>query len=127
MAEFQTKKDPKRIWHSPLMLFVLLTILLIFMYNMVGLLEKVRDTSQKREMVLSQMDSILERQQMEEKNIAKLQTDSGIEETLRDKYHLVKEGEQMVVIVDQNVDKLKQEKEELSNQGVIQFFKNIFK
>lgn len=127
MAEFQTKKDSKRIWHSPLMLFVLLFILLLFMYNMIGLLEKARDTSQKREMVLSQMNSITERQQIEEKNIAKLQTDSGIEETLRDKYHLVKEGEQMVVIVDQDVDKLNKKEEKSSKLGIVQFFKNLFK
>lgn len=127
MAEFQTKKDSKRIWHSPLMLFVLLFILLLFMYNMIGLLEKARDTSQKREMVLSQMNSITERQQIEEKNIAKLQTDSGIEETLRDKYHLVKEGEQMVVIVDQDVDKLNNNEEKSSKLGIVQFFKNLFK
>lgn len=127
MAEFQTKKDSKRIWHSPLMLFVLLFILLLFMYNMIGLLEKARDTSQKREIVLSQMNSITERQQIEEKNIAKLQTDSGIEETLRDKYHLVKEGEQMVVIVDQDVDKLNNNEEKSSKLGIVQFFKNLFK
>lgn len=127
MAEFQTKKDSKRIWHSPLMLFVLLFILLLFMYNMIGLLEKARDTSQKREMVLSQMNSITERQQIEEKNIAKLQTNSGIEETLRDKYHLVKEGEQMVVIVDQDVDKLNKKEEKSSKLGIVQFFKNLFK
>lgn len=127
MAEFQTKKDSRRIWHSPLMLFVLLTVLLIFMYNMIGLLEKARETSQKREMVLSQMNSITERQQIEEKNIAKLQTDSGIEETLRDKYHLVKEGEQMVVIVDQDADKLNKKEEKSSKLGIMHFFKNLFK
>jgi cell division protein FtsB len=127
MAEFQTKKDSRRIWHSPLMLFVLLSILLIFMYNMIGLLEKARETSQKREMVLSQMNSITERQQIEEKNIAKLQTDSGIEETLRDKYHLVKEGEQMVVIVDQDADKLNKTEEKSSKLGIMHFLKNLFK
>lgn len=104
MAEFQTKKNTKKMWHSPLMLFVLLSVLLVFMYNMVGLVEKTHDTSKKKKIVLGQVESLTQRQKVLEDNIKKLQTDTGTEITLRDKYHLVKEGEQMVVIVDEQTN-----------------------
>lgn len=125
MAEFQTKKQPKKMWHSPLMLFVLLSILLVFMYNMVGLVEKTRETSKKRQIVLGQIDSLNKREQMLQNNIQKLQTENGTEETLRDKYHLVKEGEQMVVIVDQesNINNTTQTTE--NKNGFLNFLKKL--
>lgn len=127
MAEFQTKKNTKKMWHSPLMLFVLLSVLLIFMYNMVGLIEKTRETSKKREMALKQIESLTDRQKYLETNIQKLQTENGTEETIRDKYHLVKEGEKMVVIVDQEANTANVITGEQPKKGFINFFKNLFK
>lgn len=127
MAEFQTKKNTKKMLHSPLMLFVLLSVLLVFMYNMVGLIEKTRETSKKREMALKQIESLTSRQKYLENNIEKLQTENGTEETIRDKYHLVKEGEKMVVIVDQEANVANTITTEEPKKGFINFFKNLFK
>lgn len=125
MAEFQTKRGSKKMWHSPLMLFVLLSVLLVFMYNMVGLVEKTSETSKKKKIVLSQVDSLNERQKVLEDHIKKLQTENGTEVELREKYHLVKEGEQMVVIVDEKANLSGSDVVAEPNKNFFQFLKNL--
>lgn len=127
MEEFQTKNKKSKILHSPLMLFCLLCLLLVFMYNMIGLVEKSHDTKKKKETVFNQNQTLLAREAYLEANIDKLKTKQGMEETLRDKYHLVKEGEKMVVIVDQEANALESTQKSKSSNGFIQFFKNLFK
>ena len=100
MSEFNRKKS-NNFWHSPLVLLVLFAIIILFSYNMIGLLEKEKETSKKKELILSQIETLREREQSLSKDINKLKTDEGVEETIRDKYQVVKEGEKMVVIVDQ--------------------------
>ena len=100
MSEFNRKKT-NNLWHSPLVLLVLFGILVLFIYNMVGLIEKERETTKKKELILSQIETLRDREESLSKDIAKLKTEEGIEETIRDKYQVVKEGEKMVVIVDQ--------------------------
>ena len=99
MAEFKKQKS-NSFWHSPLALVVLFFILIIFIYNMVGLVKKERETSLKKSQILEQIDSLHKREDVLNNDISKLETDEGIEETIRDKYQLAKPNEKMVVIVD---------------------------
>lgn len=99
MSEFN-RKNKRNFWHSPLVLLVLLFMVIIFAYNMISLSEKERETTKKKEQILSQIDSLRERESNLKNDINKLNTESGIEETIRDKYQVVKDGEKMVVIVD---------------------------
>ncbi|MFA6889040.1 MAG: septum formation initiator family protein, partial [Candidatus Woesearchaeota archaeon] len=100
MAEFNRKKMHS-FWYSPLALLVLFFILVVFAYSIIGLIEKEREVSEKKDLVLSQIDTLRNRENLITKDIEKLKTSEGIEETIRDKYQVVKEGEKMVVIVDQ--------------------------
>lgn len=126
MAGFQAKNNKRKILHSPLMLFFLLCLVLVFMYNMIGLVEKSRETNRKRETVFNQNQTLVEREAYLRENIDKLNTDQGREETLRDKYHLVKSGEKMVVIVDQEANALEADQEVKSSSNFVKFFRNLF-
>lgn len=99
MAEFKNKNS-NNFWHSPLILFVLFCILVLFSYNIIGLFEKERDTAKKKELILAQIEALRNREESLNKDIEKLQTSAGVEETIRDKFQVVKEGEKMLVIVD---------------------------
>ncbi len=101
MSEFNTK-NKRSFWHSPIVLLVIFCIIIGFSFNIFKLLEKERETSKKKEQILSQIEDLREREDLLKKDIAKLNTEIGIEETIRDKYQVVKEGEKMVVIVDRN-------------------------
>ncbi|HUC89135.1 MAG TPA: septum formation initiator family protein [Candidatus Paceibacterota bacterium] len=98
MREFK-KKNKYDFWHSPLALGILFCLLALFAYNMVGLVEKAKDSSKKKSLILDQINTLKERQSSLSSDIAKLKTDEGVEETIRDKYQVVKQGEKEVVIV----------------------------
>ena len=126
MSEFNRKKN-SNFWYSPLVLMVLFCVLVLFAYNIVGLTEKERETSKKKELILSQIDTLRTRQASLSNDINKLKTDEGIEETIRDKYQVVKEGEKMVTIVDQNKSTDSQTVEEVKDHSFWGWIKRTFK
>jgi len=101
MSEFKKKKKYD-FWHSPLALGILFCLLVIFTYNMIGLIGKEMDSSKKKSLILDQINTLKDRESSLLSNINKLKTDKGIEEVIRDKYQVVKQGEKLVVIVDDN-------------------------
>lgn len=103
-------KNQYKFWHSPFALIVLFSIIIIFGYNMIGLLDKKRDTTEKKEQILSQIEELKEREQTLQKNNLKLETEEGKEEIIREKYQVAKEGEKVIIIVDE-VDSSKIEEE----------------
>ncbi len=127
MAEFQKKHSSQNIWYSPLMLFVLLCAVLVFMYNMVDLVEKTHETAKKKDIVLNQITDLQQRETALNSDIGKLSTDAGAEEVLREKYQFVKQGERMVVIVDAQASAGDTIPEKKQSVGFIQFIKNLFK
>jgi cell division protein FtsB len=99
MANFN-KKNKYSFWHSPIVLLVLFCLVVLFAYNMVGLIRKERDTAKKKELMLDQIDTLNKRQEVLSKDIDKLNSPEGIEDTIREKYQVVKPQEKMVIIVD---------------------------
>ncbi len=126
MAYFN-RKNTYNFWHSPLALFVLFCILVLFVYNIVGLLEKERETAKKKELILAQIETLRARESSLTKDIEKLKTDEGVEETIRDKFQVGKVGEKMVVIVDPIQKDLKQTEEKVKDYSFWGWMKNIFK
>ena len=124
MAEFK-KKSSNKFWYSPLMLMVFFIVLILFAYSMVGLIKKENETSKKKALILDEIKNLNQRKDELTKNINDLQTDQGKEQTIRDKYQVVKPGEKMVVIVDE--DSTKQPEENVSNsQSFWLWLKNLF-
>jgi cell division protein FtsB len=99
MAQFK-KREEYRFWHSPLFLAVLFFAVILFAYNMIGLIAKERETQNNKVLELNKIDDLNKRQASLSTDIAKLQTPEGKEESIRDKFQVVKPGEKMVVIVD---------------------------
>ncbi|MEK7585842.1 MAG: septum formation initiator family protein [Patescibacteria group bacterium] len=98
-------KNKYKFWHSPLSLIVLFCILVLFAYNMIGLVQKERETNKNKITELNKIDDLRMREALLSKDIERLGTDEGVEESVRDKFQVVKPGEKMVVIVDENVKK----------------------
>lgn len=89
----------------------------------------MRDTKKKKDTVSTQINSLKGREANLQGNIDKLNTEIGTEEAIRDKYQLVKPGEKMVVIVDQdNKDDVANPQAPIvqKSSGFIGFFKNLF-
>jgi cell division protein FtsB len=104
MREFKKSKEYK-FWYSPLVLVALFCVVAVFAYNMIGLIEKERETAKNKEVELQKIDELRKREEALSTDIAKLGTDQGKEEVIRDKFQVVKPGEKMVVIVDDQDNK----------------------
>ena len=125
MAEFK-KHTKNNFWHSPIMLVVLLGIVLVFTYNIVGLIKKENETASKKELILSEINNLQKRESDLIKNIEELKTEDGTERAIRDKYQVVKDGEKMVMIVDEEKPKLTED-EVKSEHSFWSWFKGLFK
>jgi len=125
MSEFN-RKQKNNLWHSPLVLMVLFGVVGLFLYNIVGLVEKERETAKKKELILNQIETLRVREESLTSDIERLKTEEGIEETIRDKYQVVKEGEKMVVIVDQEKVEEAAVKEETKDHSFWGWIKKTF-
>ena len=101
MSEFN-RKNTHNFWHSPVILLVLFCILILFIYNIIGLNEKERETAQKKDFELANIETLRNREKSLSLDIENLKTEEGIEETIREKFPVVKENEKMVTIIDKD-------------------------
>ncbi len=73
------------------------------MYNMIGLIKKERETTRNKVAELNKIDELRNREVLLSTDIKKLNTPQGIEESVRDKFQVVKPGEKEVLIVSDQV------------------------
>ena len=106
-------------------LFLLAILVLFFIWNMIGLFDKMQDTIKNRKIVEDKINELQKDKEKLSSDIASLNTDKGIEESIRDKFGLAKEGEGMIVVVeDKNSLEVKKNEED---KGFFSFLKNLFK
>ncbi len=120
MAEFQKNKGWQNILYSKLTLTVLAIFVIIFSYNMVGIVKHSIETTKEKNLAEQKITDLKAEQDKLNAEIDSLKTDTGVEENIRDKFHLAKPGEGLVVIVSP-----KDEPAPL-RQNFWQFLKNIF-
>lgn len=105
------KRKNYKFWHSPIALISLFCVVVFFGYKMIDLIETERETSNKKELILDQINNLKDRENSLNNDILKLNTEEGREEVIREKYQVAKKGEKMVIIVDE------ESREDLVNDG----------
>jgi cell division protein FtsB len=123
MAEFK-KKEEYSFWYSPLSIVILFIIFSFLVYKVIDLIKKEKETAEKKELILDEIDELRKREDILNKDISKMQTEDGIEDAIREKYKVVKEGEKMVVIVD-NRDQISLEKDMGVDNSFIGWLKGL--
>ncbi len=127
MTEFKNKSKYS-FWYAPLTLVVLISLLVFSAYKVIILVKKKKETSIQKELVLNRMKSLENRENNLNKDINRMQTEEGIESIIREKYQVVKKGERMVVIVNDNSDSNQQKKIKNTHSFWLWvWIKNIFK
>ncbi|MFA6355209.1 MAG: septum formation initiator family protein [Candidatus Paceibacterota bacterium] len=121
------RKNKYNFWHSPIALIVLFCLLILFIYNIIGLIEKHKETAKKKNLILANIETLRRREDILNKDIEKLKTEEGVEEMIREKYQVVKEGEKMVVIVDENEKVLNQTKDVVVDNSFWGWVRRTFK
>jgi cell division protein FtsB len=100
MAEYQKSRKLQKLMNSKLTLAVLLALFLFLSVNLWKIASKERETNQARAAAESQLANLRSQNDSLQSDIDKLQTSGGVEESIRDKFRVVKDGEGLVVIVD---------------------------
>jgi cell division protein FtsB len=104
VLEFQEKRKVKRLIYSRLTLVILLIILVLMLRSVWGVYEKAQLTKENLNKTTNDLAGLKEREQILSAEIEQLKTNSGVEKEIREKYGLVKPGEEVIVIVNKNDD-----------------------
>ena len=86
--------------HSKPVLAILGVLVLFFAWGVIGFMGKMEITRQNRKVAENKIAELEERKEKLSSEIAKLKTESGVEESIREKFGLAKEGEGLIVVVE---------------------------
>lgn len=100
MYEFKRKRSVDRIIYSPVSLIILVVILGFSVRATWDVYEKERTSRDSLALSQRELDKIAAREQTLNQAIAYLSTQQGVETEIRKKFRVVKEGEEVAVILD---------------------------
>ncbi|MDQ5893143.1 MAG: hypothetical protein QG640_154 [Patescibacteria group bacterium] len=104
MLEFQKKKKLRKVLYSPIVLLLLAILFVLLLRGVWGVYQKDRLSSGNLEKERMELEKLT----LREKNLAAsldyLKTDQGIESEIRTKFRVVKEGEEVAVIIDGQIE-----------------------
>ncbi len=124
MRNFREKRSFKHIVESRPVLIFLGLLMLLSAWSLLGFLGKMEDTAKNREMAEDKVSELEKSKAKLEADITKLESEKGIEGVLRENFGLAKEGEGLIVVVDEENSAKPEAKEK---KGFFSFFKNLFK
>jgi cell division protein FtsB len=123
MRDFQERGKIRRLLESRPILILLAGILLFSLWNVFGFWRKMSETEKNRQIAEEKATELEANKAHLESEIQKLESKRGVEEVLREDYGLSREGEGVIVIVE---DQNKADKEE-DEKGFWAWWKNLFK
>lgn len=128
MLDFKEKRIIKRLLYSRLTI-VVLSILLIFIINGVwGVYKKASVAHSNKSRAVKDLEELKKRQNSLIASIENLKTSNGVESEIRNKFGVVKKGEEVVVVVDGNTEKsVDNSKSTISPSGLWRKFLSFFK
>jgi cell division protein FtsB len=125
MPKYQKSSSFRRFLESWPVLGILAMLVFFIGWGVLGLLKGLEDTSKYKSIAERKVQELEERKLRLTADISNLETDAGKEKIFRENYGLAKEGEGVVVVVDEKKPEKKEEKDR--GKGVFGFFKNMFK
>jgi len=102
MMEFQEKRRLRRFLYSKITLTLLVILILIVADAVWNIYQKQALSKANLAKTAAVYESLQAREKMLSSEIERLQTESGTEEEIREKYGLVKPGEEVIVVVDKD-------------------------
>lgn len=122
MRNFQEKKGLKYYMQSKPVLVLLTIIVIAFAWNITSLAGKLQETYKNKKIEQEKISDLKSRKEKLSYDINRLSTEEGKEEIIRENFGMVKEGEQVIVIIeDKNQTEIPKE-----NKGIFYFLKNLF-
>ena len=100
MINLQERRYRRHILQSPFLAVFLLVITLLLTKSVYSIYKKNQVANINRMESQRKLDLLVEKEKRLQAEIAKLNTTRGIEEELRSKFQVTKEGEEVLVVVD---------------------------
>jgi len=94
---------------SPFVLVLVLFILIVFARELLHLAKKYEFSEEKHSSYVSELEDLENRKEKLENKIEMLGTERGREEEIRDKFRVAREGEEMIIIIDNEDEEINQE------------------
>lgn len=128
MNEFRQKRDLNKKIFSPVSLAVLSIIAIILLISTFKIYVKSRNVIQKNERMAQEIADLEKRKAELEAEAAKIGTESGLEEEIREKFSVKKPGEEVLTIMDKKPedDKISEGEGRGFFRKILEFVKNIF-
>jgi cell division protein FtsB len=121
MREFQERRKIRGFFYSKKMIVLLLLIFAFLSYFTVKLYFKNRNALAKRDEIRKELADLEERRAGLQNDVSRLNTESGMEQEIRDKFNVQKPGEQALIIVDKSAENVK-----IESGGLGSFFNGIW-
>lgn len=112
MRGYGNKKKGNSILYSWPVLVVFAVILLFFAWGVLRFVVKMRDTEKNKRIAALKVEELTKSKEKLSADIESLKTDKGVEANIREKFGFAKEGEELIVVVeDRNTAKKEPEQE----------------
>lgn len=103
MSQFQKKSYLKRVMYSPITLVLLGVVVVLAIYGVIDIIPKYIDAARAERTIENKKELLAERHARLEEELENMKTPEGIEENIREKLNVVKEGEHVIMIVEPKV------------------------
>lgn len=124
MRDFQQKRRWRNILESWPVLIFFGIVLLFFAWSVIGFMLKMQVTIENRKIAENKIAELEQKKAKLSFDIDNLKTDEGKEQIFRENFGRGKEGEGLVIVLD---DKNAPKDKEQESKGFFSFFKNLFK
>lgn len=104
MREFQDRRRVKKFLHSRYVLVFLFVIVLLLGRGVWGIYVKYQKSEVFVEKARNDLTTLQNREKTLTKSITDLTTEEGREKELRDRFGVVREGEKMIILVEDSAD-----------------------
>ncbi len=101
MRDFQRKRKIRKVLYSRGALVVVVLMLVLVSKATISLYSKERESQKNRSRVETELSSLASRKEKLQSDIARLKTREGIETEIREQFQVAKNGEKMVVLVEE--------------------------
>lgn len=100
-------------------------IILAFIFSMFSFVGKMEETAKNKKIVEDKIAELEKSKAKLSSDINSLKTEAGVEESIRNKFGLAKDGENMIMITEDK--NLPETQSQTDSSGFFSFLKNLFK
>lgn len=116
MFDFHEKRKIRSFMYSKVTIFVLFGVAILLSLSVYDRYEVAREMEGKLEAKQAELDALRERAAALESKVKYLDDDRGLEEELRNRFDVVREGEQTVILIDSREGNGKEKSKEVGMQ-----------